>query len=129
MSLSRLEFLVLNNLADDAEPFSMLYIDILGDLRLRDTEAETGFEDVAAAVAGLCELGLVRPVNGATDDPDVIADHYVALDEELVEFLEDELITELEFQYSRGEWAYAMTPAGESEWQNPAYAQFYPDDE
>ena len=81
------------------------------------------------AVSGLCERGLVRPVNGATDDPDVISDHYVALDEELVEFLEDDMVTELGFQYSRGEWTYTMTPAGESEWQNPAYAQFYPDDE
>lgn len=134
MPLSRLQFLVLNNLADGAEPFSALYIGLLEDLdelvHFGDPEnGETGIDDVAYALEDLAKAGLVEVDGGAGDvDGGRLADHYAELDEEIGPLLLQPAGSG-PFQYSRGEWRFVLTPAGEREWNNPDYAEFYPDDQ
>lgn len=127
--LSRLEFLVLNNLADEPEPFSRLYVGLLDDLGHLDGSGngDIGLEDVAGALAALCARGLVAPLSGAGDDAAAIAAHYAELDAELAALLADDAAPGLAYAYGGGEWRYRMTDRGETEWQRPEYAEFYPD--
>jgi len=128
--LSRLEFLLLNNLADEPEMFSRLYVGLLDDLGHLDGnghDGDTGVEDVAGALASLCARGLVTPLPGAAADAAAIAGHYADLDEELAALLADDAAPGLDYHYGRGEWRYRMTATGEAEWQRPEYAEFYPD--
>ncbi|MHC5020305.1 MAG: hypothetical protein ACYTGX_09385 [Planctomycetota bacterium] len=133
MPLTRLQFLVLNNLADGPEPFSALYIGLLEDLdelvHFGDPEnGEVGIDDVAYALEDLAAAGLVELDGGAgAVDGGRLADHYGGLDEEIGPLLVG--ATGGPFRYSQGEWRFAITPEGEREWNNPAYAEFYPDDD
>jgi len=132
MTLTQLEFLVLNNLADGPEPFSHLYVGLLDDLGELDGDPSgtVGIEDVAVALSALCVRGLAVPVGAAEAEATAILGHYHGLDTELAELLaDDDDAPSLGFEYSAGEWRYQMTPDGETEWQRPEYAEFYPDDE
>jgi len=134
MPLNRLQFLVLNNLADGPEPFSALYVGLLEDLDelhlFGDPEAgEVGIDDIAYALEDLAKAELIALDGGAgTVDGGRLADHYAQLDEEIGPLLVGANGSG-PFRYSQGEWKFALTDAGEREWNNPDYAEFYPDDE
>lgn len=132
--LSRLQFLVVNNLADGPEPFSALYIGLLQDLdelvHLGDPDnGETGVDDIAYTLEELGKAGLIELEGGGggTIDGARVADHYADLDEEIGPLLL--AAAQGPFKFSGGEWRFALTEAGEREWNNPDYAEYYPEDE
>ncbi len=122
--LTRLEFLVLNNLADEAEAFSMLFADTA-----RDLGGEVDLGDVAAAATELVARGLARIVEGGEDvTAGELLDHYAGLEEELVAHL-DSAPEGTPFEYSGGEVVYEITDRGRAEWERPEYEPFWPEDE
>lgn len=133
MSLSELEFLVLNNLADGPEPFSRLYVEVVQDLG----DAAPGIPELAEAVCGLVDAGLARVEGHASCKAATLAQHYARLEEELLQFLgdpdadpaeADDAVDPTAFRYSRPEWVFDMTAPGRAEWDRPEYAHFWPDE-
>jgi hypothetical protein len=119
--LSRLGFHVMNALADGCEPFSMIYQDIV---ELGKPEWDT--EAVATSVCTLLSHGMLElcrsesaVCGGFMLTPDILTEHYQALDQELES-------AERPFYYSKGEYFFRMTLAGRDEWNRDEYRPFYP---
>ncbi|MCI0339703.1 MAG: MarR family transcriptional regulator [Planctomycetales bacterium] len=121
--LTRIEFLVLNNLADEPESFSMLFADTA-----RDLGGEVDLGDVAAAASELVARGFARVLEGGEDvTAGELLEHYGNLEEELVAHL-DSAPEGTPFEYSAGEVVYEMTDRGRAEWERPGYEAFWPED-
>ena len=79
--LSRLDFLVLDALADGSEPFSMIYQDVVSlEPSARDVRI------IANSLIRLMSAGLIgsEPSGGAREpDADTLAEHYHDVDKEL----------------------------------------------
>ncbi len=118
--LSKLEFCILNAVADGSEPFSMIYQDITSN-GCPDWDMEAIAHSVCYLVSlGLLELGEKEPETsgGFVLDPDTLLNHYETLEKELEE-------VERPFYYSKGEYFFQMSSAGMIEWNKEEYLPFY----
>lgn len=116
--LSRLDFCVLDSLADGSEPFSMIY----QDLHLMGQPGWNLYE-IARSVCRLLSLGMLEleTADASTLGAQALVEHYASLDKELKEVGRP-------FYYSQGEYFFQMTTAGRQEWDKDEYRPFYQQD-
>ena len=110
MSLTRMEFTILNALADGSEPFSMIYLDCI------ETMGEDiGVKRIVAGAVELAERGFVQSDNGGRVVQADLIPHYDDLGKELKRHGDGP------FYYSKGELFVEMTSLGREEWDRYEY--------